>query len=105
VTDSVPADDEVSGRQHERTSLAWVRTALATVAVGLFMIRVTDPGPERWLVTAATALGVLGVLAVARERTRRLRHEWTPRSWRAPSSTIVVVSLLLLDAAGLLLAF
>jgi uncharacterized membrane protein YidH (DUF202 family) len=105
MTDSVPPDDEVGGRQHERTSLAWVRTALASVAVGLFMLRVTDPGAERWLVAAASTLGVLGVVAVAGERTRRLRHEWTPRAWSPPGSTIVVASLLLLDAAGLLLAF
>jgi uncharacterized membrane protein YidH (DUF202 family) len=105
MTDAVPPDDEVSGRQHERTSLAWLRTALASVAVGLFMIRVTDPGGERWLVAAATTLGVLGVLAVAGVRARRLRHEWTPRSLSTPGSTIVVASLLLLDAAGLLLAF
>jgi uncharacterized membrane protein YidH (DUF202 family) len=105
VTDSVPPDDEVGGRQLERTSLAWVRTALASVAVGLFMVRVTDPGAERWVVAAAATLGVLGVVAVARERTGRLRHEGTPPAWSRPGSTIVVVSLLLLDAAGLLLAF
>jgi uncharacterized membrane protein YidH (DUF202 family) len=105
MTGAVPPDDDVSGRQHERTSLAWIRTALTSVAVGLFMVRVTDPGVERWLVIVATTLGVLGVLAVARERTRRLRHEWTPRAWSTPGSAIVVASLLLLDASGLLLAF
>lgn len=105
MTDAIPPDDEVSGRQHERTSLAWMRTALTVVAVGLLMIRLTDPGAERWLVGAATTLGVLGVLAVARQRIRRLRHEWTPSSWSTPGSTVVVASLLLLDAVGLLLAF
>jgi uncharacterized membrane protein YidH (DUF202 family) len=105
MTGALPPDEDVTGRQHERTALAWVRTALASVAVGLVMIRVTDPGAERWLVVAATTLGLLGVLAVARDRTRRLRHEWTPRPWGRLSSTIVLASLLLLDAAGLLLAF
>ena len=101
----VPSDDEIGGRQHERTALAWLRTALASVAVGLFMIRVAEPGAERWLVGAGTALGVIGILAVMRERTVRLRHDWVPRPFSAVGSTVVVASLLLLDAAGLLLAF
>jgi uncharacterized membrane protein YidH (DUF202 family) len=97
-------DEDERGRQNERTALAWIRTSLATVVVGLLMIRLTEPGVERWLVAAGTALGVLGLLAVARDRTRRLHRERIMEAFGPMTSAVVVASLLLLNGAGLLLA-
>jgi uncharacterized membrane protein YidH (DUF202 family) len=97
-------DADERGQQHERTVLAWIRTSLATVVVGLLMIRLTEPGVERWLVSAGTAFGVLGLLAVARDRTRRLQRERIMAAFGPVTSGVVVASLLLLNGAGLLLA-
>jgi uncharacterized membrane protein YidH (DUF202 family) len=94
-------DDEDGARQHERTVMAWVRTALGAVAVGLLTVRVTEPGHERGLVAAGTVLGVAGVVAAAWQRSRRLREQVT-----APvpggGTVVLLTSLLLLNVAGLL---
>ncbi len=100
-----PGDDEAGGRQHERTSLAWLRTVLAALAVGLFMVRQADPGTERWLVATAAAVALLGFLAALRERTAVLAQR---RGVVAPArfgGAVMLGSLVLLDLAGLLLAF
>jgi Domain of unknown function (DUF202) len=105
VSEPGPGYDEAGGRQHERTSLAWLRTVLAALAVGLFMVRQADPGTERWLVAAAAAVALLGFLAALRERTAVLAQR---RAVVAPArfgGAVMLGSLVLLDLAGLLLAF
>jgi uncharacterized membrane protein YidH (DUF202 family) len=99
------AFDDADGLQYERTSLAWLRTALATVAVGLFMFRQTEAGTQRWLVGVATALALIGVLATMRERTAMLHRRPSVVAPARASVPIVLASLVVLDAAGLLLAF
>ena len=95
-------DDEDGARQHERTFLAWVRTALAAVAVGLLTVRVTEPGHERWLVAVGTVLGVVGVVAAAWQRGRRLQHEQVTAPVGTAGAVVLLTSLLLLNVVGLL---
>jgi uncharacterized membrane protein YidH (DUF202 family) len=103
MSDEVLGDDDEDGaRQHERTSLAWVRTALAAVGVGLFTVRVTQPGHERWLVAAGTVLGVVGIVAAAWQRSRRLQHEQVAAPLPEGDTVVLLASLLLLNVVGLL---
>jgi len=104
VSDSV-SDDRADGRQHERTSLAWLRTGLAAVAVGLFMVRQADPGTERWLVAAGTAVALLALLAALRERTGVLGGSPPVVVPARLGITVTVGSLVVLAAVGLLLVF
>ena len=97
-------DDDDDGRQRERTTLAWVRTALAAVAVGLLTERLTETDAERWLVVVGMTIGVLGVVAVAWLRAQRLRHEQRPAAFGPVSSIVVIGSLLLLNVVGLVVA-
>jgi uncharacterized membrane protein YidH (DUF202 family) len=96
--------DDTGGRQFERTALAWLRTALATIAVGLFMVRQTEAGAQRWLVGVATALALIGVLATMRGRTAVLHRIPSVVAPARVSVPVVLGSLVLLEAAGLLLA-
>jgi hypothetical protein len=98
-------DEEDGGRQHERTSLAWLRTVLAAVAVGLFMIRQADPGVERALIAAAAAVALLGILAALRARTAVLAERRVVVAPARFDGAVIVGSLVLLDLAGLLLVF
>ena len=95
-------DQEADGRQHERTSLAWLRTVLAALAVALFMVREADPGTERWAVVAAAAVALLGLLAALRERTARLGRRPVVVTPARFGGTVMLGSLVLLDLAGLL---
>jgi hypothetical protein len=97
-------DDEVGGRQHERTSLAWLRTVLAALAVGLFMVREADPGTERWVVAAAAAFALLGFLAALRERTALLGRRPAVVAPARFAGVVMLGSLVLLDLTGLLVA-
>ena len=99
-----PSADYPGGRQHERTTMAWLRTALAAVAVGLLTVRVAEPGRERWLVAVGAAIGVGGILAVAWQRTRRLQLARVTGPFGAASSVVVVASLLTLNVVGLVVA-
>ena len=94
-------DDDNGGRQRDRTTMAWVRTALAAVAVGLLTERVTDTEGERGLVMIGMTIGVSGFVVVAWLRTQDLRHERSPAAFGPVSSIVVVTSLLLLNVVGL----
>ena len=61
------------GVQNERTSLAWVRTALGLVVCALLAARLAVVRGEGWAVGAALAAAVLavGVLGWAHDRYRR----------------------------------
>jgi hypothetical protein len=80
--------EDAQGRQYERTALAWQRTALAAVVVGLFMVRETDAGAERWLAGAGIAVGLIVVLAAMHRRTTVLRER---PAVVAPARTSVVL--------------
>jgi uncharacterized membrane protein YidH (DUF202 family) len=97
--------DDTHGRQYERTALAWLRTALAAVAVGLFMLRQTDAGVERWLVGAGIALGLIGVLAAVRGRTSVLDEQPAVVAPARTSVALVFGSLVVLSVAGVAVAF
>jgi hypothetical protein len=96
---------DAHGRQHERTTLAWLRTTLATVVVGLFMLRYNDGGAERWVVAVVTALGLIGVLVALRARTAILEQRLATVGPARVSVPLLLGSLVLLQLAGLVLAF
>jgi uncharacterized membrane protein YidH (DUF202 family) len=64
---------EPPGVQNERTSLAWVRTALGLVACALLAGRLAIARGEAWAVGAgiAAALLAVGVVGWSHERYRR----------------------------------
>ena len=94
-------DDDDIGRQRERTTMAWIRTALAAAAVGLLTERLARTEAERWLVVVGMTIGVIGFVTVAWLRTQRLRHERSPAAFGLVSSIVIVTSLLLLNVGGL----
>jgi hypothetical protein len=102
---TVPTEfDDTQGRQYERTALAWQRTALTTVAVGLFMLRETDAGPERGLVGAGIALGLIGVIAAMHRRTAVLNRRPAVVATARASVALVLGSLVVLAVAGVWVA-
>ncbi len=68
------ADDDDRGLQFERTTLAWWRTGLATVAVGVLVARQSDPGAERWLAAIGVGAALLAAVALATMRMRQLER-------------------------------
>lgn len=68
------------GLQPERTALAWTRTALGAVAVGLLLLRVAWHSNHASLLTAAVlvVLASLGVLWIALKRRRQLLRVLAP---------------------------
>lgn len=100
-SDPVPED---GGRQFERTSLAWLRTALATTGVAVLIVRSADEGAERWIVLAICATGLAIALGAAAARTSDLRLRRaaaTPNRWVTAGFT---AAILLMQTAGLFLA-
>jgi uncharacterized membrane protein YidH (DUF202 family) len=96
--------DDTHGRQYERTALAWLRTALAAVVVGLFMFRQTDSGVERWLVGAGISLGLIGVLAAMHGRTSVLNEQPAVVAPARMSVAVLFGSLVVLAVAGVWVA-
>jgi uncharacterized membrane protein YidH (DUF202 family) len=94
---------EPPGVQNERTSLAWVRTALGLVACALLAGRLAVVRGEGWAVGAALAAAVLavGVLGWSHDRylraARRLEAE-KPVDFAVPALvltlTVVTVGVL-----------
>lgn len=67
-----------AGLQHERTSLAWRRSALATVALALVLARLGaeqgnpwDVVAAGWALASATAMSAVGRRTAARDLARR----------------------------------
>ena len=65
------------GAQNERTSLAWVRTALGLAGCALLALRLAVVRDSPWAVGAAIAAAVLavGVLGWSHDRYRRVRDQ------------------------------
>ncbi|TDV53717.1 DUF202 domain-containing protein [Actinophytocola oryzae] len=72
---------ETPGAQNERTSLAWVRTALGLVACALLAGRLAVERGQGWAVGAALAAALLavGALGWSHDRYRRARRRLARR--------------------------
>ena len=102
MSDGRADDDEDGARQHERTTMAWVRTALAAVAVGLLTVRLTEPGHERWLVAVGTVLGVVGSSPRRGSGVGACSSEQVTAPFGTAGAVVLLTSLLLLNVVGLL---
>ncbi|OLF13419.1 hypothetical protein BU204_27520 [Actinophytocola xanthii] len=95
------------GVQNERTSLAWVRTALGLVGCALLAGRLAEVRHAPWAVAAALAAALLacGVLGWSHDRYRRAAR--APVSHRpadtALSALLLTLSVGLVGVLGLLL--
>jgi uncharacterized membrane protein YidH (DUF202 family) len=95
------------GVQNERTSLAWVRTALGLAGCALLAGRLAVVRGTGWAVGAATAAAVLavGVLGWSHDRyrraERRLRDE--QRVDFAVPALVLTVAVVVVGALGFLL--
>ena len=95
------------GVQNERTSLAWVRTALGLVACALLAGRLAVVRGEGWAVGAALAAALLavGVLGWSHDRyvraARRLRHD-RPVDFAVPA-LVLTLAVVTVGVLGFLL--
>ncbi len=80
---------EDGGRQFERTSLAWIRTALSVLAVSLLLIR--EAGAVRVPVSTMAIAVVVSGLAVTVVRRARLEHR--SRSAEPPPFQVLGMSM------------
>lgn len=93
--------------QNERTSLAWVRTALGLAGCALLAGRLAQLRDTPWAVSAALAAAVLavGVLGWSHDRyrraARRLRSD-RPVDFAAPA-LVLAVAVMAIGALALLL--
>lgn len=87
------------GVQNERTSLAWVRTALGLAACALLLGRLAQLRDTPWAVGAALAAALLavGVLGWSHDRYRRVRS--TP----AVPALVLTLAVMVVGALALLL--
>lgn len=108
MTGSRPGDLDVDTRfllANERTLLAWVRTALTLLAVGMGVLQFgTDVGGRRLVATFLVLLGgVAGALGTVRfwRADRTIREGRLPKSGRSPtvvSLAVVVVAAIVVLA-------
>ena len=93
--------------QNERTSLAWVRSALGLVVCALLAARLAVVRGEGWAIGAALAATVLatGVLGWSHDRyrraARRLREE-RPVDFAVPA-LVLTLAVITVGALGFLL--
>lgn len=95
------------GVPNERTSLAWVRTALGLAGCALLAGRLAIVRETPWAVIAALAAGLLafGALGWSHDRyrrTRRAMREERPVDFALPA-LLLTCTAVLLGALGLLL--
>ena len=95
------------GVQNERTSLAWVRTALGLVVCALLVGRLAAVRGEGWAVGAALAVALLavGVLGWSHDRYRRaarLLRQDRPVDFAVPA-LVLTLAVVTVGALGLLL--
>jgi uncharacterized membrane protein YidH (DUF202 family) len=95
-----------AGAQAERTALAWQRTGIGLVLIGLLITRwsVTEAFPA-WPGIVVAGLGGLAGLILVRRRYHRVLHTvstgQTPLSrYLVPSTTALMVLIVLGVAAG-----
>ena len=98
---------EPPGVQNERTSLAWVRTALGLVACALLAGRLAVVRGEAWAVGAAlaAALLALGVLGWSHDRylrAARLLRQERPVDFAVPA-LVLTLAVGTVGVLGLLL--
>jgi putative membrane protein len=98
---------EPPGVQNERTSLAWVRTALGLVACALLAGRLAVVRSEGWAVGAALAAALLavGVLGWSHDRYRRAARrllQERPVDFAAPA-LVLTLAVVTVGVLGLLL--
>lgn len=109
MSPSSSSDRDVDTRfllANERTLLAWVRTALTLLAVGVGVLQFgTDVGARRLIATFLVFLGgVAGALGTTRywRADRAIREGRLPKRGRSPtvvSGAVVAVALFVLIAA------
>lgn len=97
------------GVQNERTSLAWVRTALGLAACALLTGRLAVVRDTPWAVIAAVAAALLafGALGWSHDRYRRTARavrEERPVDFALPALMLTVVTVLLGALSLLLIA-
>ncbi|HEX2133132.1 MAG TPA: DUF202 domain-containing protein [Actinophytocola sp.] len=92
-----------SGVQNERTSLAWVRTALGLAVCALLAGRLAVVRDTPWAVGAALAAALLafGALGWSHDRYRRTREE-RPVDFALPA-LVLTMTVVLLGGLSLLL--
>jgi uncharacterized membrane protein YidH (DUF202 family) len=98
---------ETPGVQNERTSLAWVRTALGFAGCALLAGRLAVVRDQGWAVGAALAAAVLavGVLGWSHDRYRRADHRLHQRQPVdfAPAALGLAVAVAVVGLLGLAL--
>jgi uncharacterized membrane protein YidH (DUF202 family) len=83
-----------AGLQSERTILAHWRTALATIVVGLLVVRQSTPGTERAVaIVVAAVAGAIACTAMIRRQRRLLAGPVTASPWTVAAVTLAVAAL------------
>ena len=87
-----------SGLQHERTVLAWSRTALSAAVLAILSLKVgfAQHSP---VTIASGAADVVAAAAMLHGRRRRLAHSDRPPRSMAPSTAILVAIMCVIAAA------
>ncbi|MET0460683.1 MAG: DUF202 domain-containing protein [Ilumatobacteraceae bacterium] len=88
--------------QYERTSLAHVRTMLATIVVGLLIVRQSDPGADR-VIALVGALGALVAIGVVGFRRQAALQRGDTTALRPAAVAAIAVALLTLQLVAVVI--